>query len=198
MADTDLAICNRALVELGHGTITAIAGTATAQVLATQHYEKTVKQLLGAYRWNFARRTVELTRQGSAPTGSKWTAAYDLPTGWLVTHQVQIDGTTIAWEAGEAAILCDAVEADNVYMEFSYRVDTDDFPEYFIRHLECELMAKWAFALTGQETVTAEAKRMARVAKTEARTMDAQSSTTRKLPVSRFMQKRVGQGGYRS
>lgn len=193
MADTDVAICSRVFLELGGTTIAALSGTSTQEKLASNGYEKTVKQLLGAYRWNFARKTVELTRQGSAPAGSKWLAAYDLPTDWLVTHMVQIAGWPIEWESGVASILCDAHENDDVFMEYSYRVDTDDLPEYFIRYLECELAARWAFPLTAQESVAAAAKQAARVAKVEARNMDSQSSTARRMPVSRFMRKRVGQ-----
>ena len=198
MADTDLDICSRVLVELGDQPITSMAGARAGQVLARTHYEKTVKQLLGAYRWNFARRTTQLSREASAPTGSKWAASYTRPDGWLMTHAVLISGTVIAWEHGPGVVYCDAAEADEVFMEYSYRVDTNDFPEYFIAYLEAELAAKWAFPLTSQETLAAEAVRQARVAKVEARSADSQSSTARRMPVSRFMLKRVGQGGYRA
>lgn len=192
MADTDLDICSRVLVALGDKPITSFAGKATANVLARTHYEKVLRQLLGEYRWNFARKTLQLSRNVAAPARSKWSASYALPPDWLLTHVVEVGEWPIEWDAGPGAILCDATVDQAVLLTYSRRVPTDELPEFFIAYLEAALAAKWAFPLTAQESLTAAALKQATMQKVLARSADAQSSTAKRMPISRMMAARRG------
>ena len=76
--DTNVTVCNKALLLLGAEPITSFSdGTPAAQACSTI-YEDTKRTTLGMYRWSFTIAKKELARDTASPN-SEWTYQYLLP-----------------------------------------------------------------------------------------------------------------------
>ena len=186
MADTRLDICSRALVQLGEAAITSFtqnnAGSRTAALL----YDATVEAMFGAHRWKFATRTSQLSRVAAEPDNG-WDAAYTLPTDCVVVRRVEVEDEPIEFELYENSLRCDAVEADEVFLIYTAKVLIPYWPPYFTELVEKELVARFAFPITGQETVAQAARSVANAQMRAARLIDSQSQTTRPIRQTRFL-----------
>lgn len=187
MADTNLTICNRALLQLGEPALSAMAAATDPARLATALYEPTVVAMLSSYRWNFARTTATLVAHGTPTPAIDFMRRYVRPAAALTIHKVEVNDNNVEFQLYAGAIEVDAISTNVVTCEYTARVAEADWPAYFIWAIETELMARFAFPITGQETVAGGARSLANKALQSAKLMDSQSQTPKRLPLSRFM-----------
>jgi hypothetical protein len=185
-ANTDLDICSRALVQLGEEPITSFNQETAASRVAALMYESTVEDLFGLHRWHFATRTTQLSRLAAEPD-IDWDAEYVLPEDCLVVKRLRVDDVPVEFELHENTVRCNATEEEEVYLTYVARINEAYWPPYFRALVEKELMARFAFPVTAQETVAAEARRGANAQLRSAKLLDAQSQTTRPIRQSRFL-----------
>jgi len=66
--DTNVSICNQALVLLGSDTISSFSDTTNdAAVVCNQIYETVKKQALSLYPWSFALTKAQLAKSSTTP-----------------------------------------------------------------------------------------------------------------------------------
>lgn len=82
MADSEVAICNSALIKLGVETITALSEINRQAILCKEQYPKIRNKLLYAHPWNFAMKRAILVVTATAPT-YEFAYEYTLPTDCL-------------------------------------------------------------------------------------------------------------------
>lgn len=107
MAESVVAICNRALDYLGQSPITSLDdGTAAARIMSRQ-YATSRDIVLRSYPWNCAMARVSLAALTSAPAWG-FTKQYQLPVDCLRVVEIQGDvDSRIGWRVEGRRLLCD-------------------------------------------------------------------------------------------
>ncbi len=189
MADTDIDICNRALVMVRAATISSLSDTSTEGIVANALYEAEVEALLSAHRWTFSSTVDQLSRLAAEPE-HKWDAAYQMPSLAIRVLSVYVNDEPIDYEIDEDNILCDALSTDEVYCDYIYRSLTSVWPPYFKTALQFRLAALFALPCGAQEGVGDKFEQLADMRFRAAKSVDAQTQTNPRLIVSRLVDAR--------
>lgn len=182
---TDVDIANSALVLIGASKITAFSDSGDEALAAEQMYDFALESLLGRYRWRFASAMVQLSRVVAAPV-HRWDAAYTLPSNLIVLHGIFVNDLPIDYDRYELTIQCNATTDDEVYADYSAQPTVAKFSSYFKEALTFRMAANLATSLAGDAPMAVKFGEDAQRAFILAKNQDAQSQTTRKIPVSRF------------
>lgn len=175
MAISDIALCSRALLKLGHGTITAFDdGSAEAEV-AGNLYPSVRDALLSAHPWNFATNQADLNRLTSTPVAD-FAYAFSLPAGFLRALSAGLAGAGrgLTYRIRGTYLFTDAETATLTYI---FRPDEADFPPFFDAALIARLAAEFCMSITES---TSRAEALVKQAEEElrrARLIDAQEDT---------------------
>ena len=79
---------------------------------------------------------------------------------------------------------------DQVIADYTIRVGEEKFPSYFILAVEYALASAFAVSIARDDGLAAILERKAQQLMQQARTLDSQQQTTRKLTTSRFITER--------
>lgn len=188
-ANTAIDICSRALILIGAEPITSFDDGNNEALIASNMYEDVARAALVNSRWRFATNQAVLNRLTADPTG-RFDAAYQLPTGWLMTHAITINDTPIEYQTYGNKIYCNADAASSVILDYTYRADEADWPSYFTIAVQYELASIFAIGLARDATLSRLMADQAMIHITRARSLDSQQQTTRKLNTSRFITNR--------
>jgi hypothetical protein len=186
MAITSIDICARALVLIGASPITSFDDGTTEAIVADNLYEDTVRDLLSRYRWRFATSQIQMNRLVDAPE-HKWDAAYQLPPECILVHGVYIGGTPIEFDRYQDMIYCNAVDTDEVFIDYMFRADEALWPPFFVMTVILQMASVFAYSVAQQEALADLFEKRALRQFTIARNLDSQSQTNRRLPTSRFL-----------
>lgn len=132
MADTDITICNGALARLGVSSIADFTSN-DKSVICGAIYPKFINQLLSAHPWRFARKKSGGLTQTTTPDNA-WEYAYLVPADLLMLVNAYNSGETSAkplqqgYEILGANIL---TNESSLYIDYTYTVDEDLWPDYF-------------------------------------------------------------------
>ena len=96
-AQSPVAVCSRALILVGAEPITSFDDGNNEALIASNMYEDVARSSLLNTRWRFSTNQAVLNRLSDAPTG-RFDAAYQLPSGWLMTHVVTVNDTPIEYQ----------------------------------------------------------------------------------------------------
>ena len=191
VANSDIDIAARALILIGADPITSFTETSTEALVASNIYEDVVQSALCASRWRFATNQAELNRLTDVPTG-RFDFAYQLPPDMLMLHALTVNENLIEYNIyGDKAFSNTSVN-DKVIADYAFRVGEEKFPSYFTISVEFSLATTFAVAIARDEQLAALMESKARVAMQQAKTLDSQQQTTRKLVTSRFISERRG------
>tara|TARA_Y100000816_G_scaffold290668_1_gene279923 strand:- start:1691 stop:2320 length:630 start_codon:yes stop_codon:yes gene_type:complete len=156
--DTNVTVCNKALLLLGAEPITSFSdGTPAAQACSTI-YEDTKRTTLGMYRWSFTIAKKELARDTSSPN-SEWTYQYLLPNDILngvpeAVRTTKSPGGQLFknWEIGQAAGTYAVLmtEATEIHIDYQRVVSEGNMPSYFIQLLGYQMAWHLAEIITDQ------------------------------------------------
>lgn len=149
MSTTAIDICAQALVMIGAAPISSFDDGTTEATVSSVLYEQTVLDHLSRYRWRFAIGLEQLSRLVDAPA-ARWDAAYQLPTTCLQPLTVLVNDQPIDFDRYEDRIFCNAVEADEVFLEGVYRVNETAFPAWFATLLQLQMASHYALAIAAK------------------------------------------------
>lgn len=160
--DTDVSIANRALLLLGHDSITSFSDGSAAASAVSQLYPETRDVTLGLYPWSFTIAKLQLAKDTATPV-SEWDYQFTLPSDMLtgVPRAVHTSATTRAlfknWEINRAAdgLAKLFTNATEIYIDYQAQTGEDRYPQYFVQLLTYQLAAILAEVITDQITKAA-------------------------------------------
>jgi len=157
--------------------------------VASNIYEDVVQSALCSSRWRFAANQQELNRLSDVPTG-RYEIAYQLPSDLLMLHALTVNDNIIEYNVyGDLAYTNGSI-TDQVIADYTIRVGEEKFPSYFILAVEYALASAFAVSIARDDGLAAVLERKAQQLMQQARTLDSQQQTTRKLTTSRFITER--------
>lgn len=146
MALSAIALCSRALLKLGAGTIASFdEGTAEAEI-AGNLYPSLRDALLSAHPWSFATAQASLPKLAAEPVAD-YACAYQLPADFLRALSAGLSGRGrgIDYRIAERRLHADA---SDVVLTYIFRPDELDFPPFFDQALIARLAAEFCIPLT--------------------------------------------------
>jgi len=188
-ANSDIDIAARALVLIGAQPITSFSSSSTEALVASNVYEDVVRTALCASRWRFATNQAVLNALTAAPTG-RFDTAHQLPSDLLMLHAVTINDLNLEYNVYGDKIYSNATANEVVVADYTYRAGEQDFPSYFTLAVEYALAAAFALAIARDEQLATMFEKKAAQLMQQAKTLDSQQQTTRKLVTSRFIAER--------
>lgn len=175
MALSAIALCSRALIKVGAGTIASFdEGTAESEV-ATNLYPSVRDALLSSHPWNFASGQVPLARLATQPVAD-FSHAHQLPADFLRALSAGRPGSGkgLVYRIAEDRLHS---HSEEVVLTYVFRPDELSFPPFFDQVLIARLAAEFCIPLTES---TSRAEMLYRLAEDEfrrARLIDAQQQT---------------------
>lgn len=189
VANSDIDIASRGLILIGAEPITSFSSDSTEALVASNLYEDTVRTALCTTRWRFATNQAELNRLSNAPSG-RFDAAYQLPADNLMVHAATVSDLLIEYTLYGNKLFCNQSAGDTVIVDYTFRAREENFPSYFTLALEFVLASSFAMAIARDEQLAGLLERKSAQLMQQAKTLDSQQQTTRKLTTSRFIVER--------
>ena len=185
-ASSPIDVCSRALILIGADPISSFDDGNNEALVSSNMYEDVARASLVNTRWRFSTNQAVLNRLTEAPTG-RFDAAYQLPTGWLMTHVVTVNDFPIEYQTYGDKLFCNEDASASLVLDFTYRANEEDWPSYFTLAVEYELASVFALSLARDQSLATLMSQQAVSSMMKARNLDSQQQTTRKLTTSRFI-----------
>jgi len=163
-------------------------GTVEADV-ADAMYEDVARAALTNTRWRFATNQAVMNLLATAPTG-RFDAAYQLPANCLMVSAVTVNDAQIDYDTYGSKVFCNAASTDEVIVDYIYRADEADWPPYFTIAVEYAMAAVFAISVARDASLSQLMEQKSANQMMQARRLDSQQQTTRKLNTSRFIAQR--------
>lgn len=173
-------ICSRALTELGADTITDLTDNSPRASLCTLHFQSTVDEMLRDHPWNFSLVRVALALLTGTPA-FEFSYQFQLPTDpyCLRVWQTSLDRSKDRWQIEGRQLLADS---NTVSILYGARVtDPTLFDALFENALVQRLKAKFAYAVTGKQSLTEAFYKTYELEAGKARGVDGQESGFRQV-----------------
>jgi len=105
-------------------------------------------------------------------------------------HAVTVNDYPILYQSYGDKIFCDAGSNDSLILDYTFRVDEEFWPSYFIIAVEYALASVFAVALARDASLSQLMEQKGLMAMAKARGLDSQQQTNRTLNTSRFITQR--------
>ena len=188
-ANSDIDIAARALVLIGADPITSFTASSIEALVASNVYEDTARAALCASRWRFSTNQKELNLLTAQPTG-RWDRAHQLPSDTLMVHAVTTNGKMIEYNIYGDKIFSNVTTTEILIADYTYRAGEQDWPSYFTLAVEYALASTFALSIARDDQMGSMFDNKAARLMQQAKTLDSQQQTTRKLVTSRFISER--------
>tara|TARA_A100000171_G_scaffold45256_1_gene48785 strand:+ start:1754 stop:2338 length:585 start_codon:yes stop_codon:yes gene_type:complete len=189
VANSDIDIASRALVLIGAEPITSFTAQSTEAIVANAIYEDMIRTTLCSSRWRFATNQAELNLLTAVPTG-RYDRAHQLPADLLMLHAVTVSDLVIEYNVYGDKVFSDSASSDTLVADYTFRALEQDFPSYFTVALQFSLAAAFALGIARDEQLSSVLEGKGAQLLQQAKTLDSQQQTTRKLLTSRFITER--------
>jgi len=189
VANSDIDIASRALILIGAEPITSFTSTSTEATVANSIYEDVVQAALCASRWRFSTNQAVLNMLTEVPTG-RFDRAYQLPSDLVMLHALTVNDNVIEYNIYGSKVFTDTSTSDTVVADYTYRVGEEFFPSYFTVAVQHALAAMFAVSIARDDQLASLFENKAARTMQQAKTLDSQQQTTRKLVTSRFISER--------
>ena len=189
VANSGIDIASRGLILIGAEPITSFSSDSTEALVASNLYEDTVRTALCSSRWRFATNQAALNKLTQAPTG-RFDVAHQLPVDMLMLHAVTVEDSLIEYTVYGDKLFHDVVTSSDIVADYTFRAKELDFPSYFTLAVEYSLASSFALAIARDEAMAQMMERKAAQLMQQAKTLDSQQQTTRRLVTSRFIAER--------
>ena len=186
VANSDIDIASRALVLIGAEPITSFTAQSTEATVANAIYEDMVRTTLCSSRWRFATNQAELNLLTATPT-ARYDRAHQLPADLLMLHAVTVYDAVIEYNVYGDKVFSDSASSDSLIADYTFRALEQDFPSYFTVALQFSLAAAFALGIARDEQLSSVLEGKGAQLLQQAKTLDSQQQTTRKLLTSRFI-----------
>lgn len=156
--DTEVKICNKALLLLGAESITSFTDGSTAGNACGLIYPDVKATTLGMYSWSFTIAKKELNRDVETPN-SEWQYQYTMPNDMLtgVPRAVRASSTAgspliTSWEMGTTLGGYSALFTNqlSIFIDYQRSVEEGNMPSYFTQLLTYQLAWHLAEVMTDQ------------------------------------------------
>ena len=188
-ANTAIKICSRASVLMGGSLISSFSDGTVESDVCEAMYEDVARASLTNTRWRFATNQSVLNRIATEPTG-RFDAAYQLPATMLMMNAITVNDFPIEYDIYGDKAYCNAVPNDVVIADFIFRAVEATWPSYFTIAVEFSMAAILAISIARDASLASLMEQKANVYMMQARRLDSQQQTTRKLNTSRFIAQR--------
>lgn len=141
MASSGITMASNAMVLLGGSSFAAFTEEKTEARIASQLYETSYLSILTSHRWNFAKKKQVLSRLTTPPLNG-YNYAFQIPSDCLYV----IDVDSHNYDIFEDKVFSNAQELS---MNYTFRVNEDVVPAYFAKMMEFYLAAQFSIPLTG-------------------------------------------------
>jgi hypothetical protein len=189
VANTAIKVCSRASILMGGSPIASFEdGTAEADTCEAM-YEDVARASLTNTRWRFATNQSLLTRVVTPPIG-RFSAAYQLPATMLMLNALTVNDMPIEYDIYGDKAYCDAAPNDDVIADYIFRTVEANWPAYFTIAVEFSMAAILAVSVARDPQLASLMEQKASLYMMQARRLDSQQQTTRKLNTSRFIAQR--------
>lgn len=185
-ANSSIDIASRALVLIGANPITSFDSSSTEALVASNLYEDTIRASLSMARWRFATEQAVLSQLSDAPTG-RFAIAHQLPSDLLILHAVTINDNRIEYTVYGDKVFSNSTSQDSLIADYTFRAEEINFPSYFTLAVEYSLASMFATSIARDDGLMKIMEEKARILMAQARNLDSQQQTTRKLTTSRFI-----------
>lgn len=138
---SSISIASNALILLGAEPISSFTEGSAPSTIAANLYETSYLSLLTNHRWGFATKKARLARLSSSPI-DEYSYAFQLPQDLIYLSKA----TVVNYQVYGDKLYCNDTD---VYIDYTYRIDEDLLPSYFVKMLEFFLAAQFAVSLTG-------------------------------------------------
>ncbi len=189
VANSDIDIASRALILIGAEPITSFTASSTEATVANAVYEDVVRTTLCSSRWRFATNQAELNLLTDAPSG-RYDRAHQLPADMLMLHAITVSDAIIEYNVYGDKVFSNSSTNDILIADYTFRALEADFPSYFTTALQFSLASSFALAIARDEQLANILEAKGGQLLQQAKTLDSQQQTTRKLVTSRFITER--------
>ena len=189
VANSDIDIASRGLILIGAEPITSFTDTSTEATVANAIYEDILRTTMCSSRWRFCTNQFELNLLTDAPTG-RYDVAHQLPADLLMLHAVTVSDAIIEYNIYGDKVFSNSSPNDALIADYTFRALEPNFPSYFTLAVEFSLGAAFALSIARDDTLSTFLEIKARELLQQAKTLDSQQQTTRKLVTSRFITER--------
>ena len=189
VANSEIDIASRALVLIGAEPITSFTAQSTEATVANAIYEDMVRTTLCSSRWRFATNQAELNLLTAVPTG-RYDRAHQLPADLLMLHAITVNDAVVQYNVYGDKVFSDSASSDTLVADYTFRALEQDFPSYFTVALQFSLAAAFALGIARDEQLSSVLEAKGAQLLQQAKTLDSQQQTTRKLLTSRFITER--------
>lgn len=189
VANTPIKICSRASLLIGGDAIQSFEDGSAEATVANAMYEDVAQAALTNSRWRFATDQSVLNRLANAPTG-RYDAAYQLPSECIMLNAVTVNDHPIKYDTYGSKVFCNAAITDVLVADFAFRADESTWPPYFVIAVEYVMAGVLATSVARDQTLSAMMEQKANILMAQARRLDSQTQTNRKLNTSRFIAQR--------
>lgn len=154
MAETDISICSRALVQLGASPISSF-NDSDAAVICAQVYPSLKLGIMSRYPWRFLMKKKELTKDAVAPAG-EWENSFIIPGDALGLGHAVFSSVTEKISTREFEVFGRRIYTDHETVILDYLVDMNEgeWPAYFVDTMVKCVCAEIGMAVTDQQNVT--------------------------------------------
>jgi hypothetical protein len=161
-----ISISSNALILLGHPPISSFDEAGSGAQAAANLYEISYQNLLSSNRWRFAVKKAQLARLTAAPLNG-FTYQFQLPSDLLYLIRTE--------ESQDYEIYGNKLltNRSTVSIDYTYRVNEDSLPPYFIKAMEFYLAMQFAIPVTGNSTRASEYEGMYKSQMNLAKYLDA-------------------------
>lgn len=186
MALTKIQIISNALILLGKGPVTTIAGAGDFGAAADSWYDLLKESVLAKNNWRFATKIQALTKLVETPVVDLYSYSYLLPSDYLSVWRLYPN--TLDFQLYGNQRLYSSV--DGLVMEYRYAPDPSLWPYYFIEYFVVELAEKLALAVAKSEAYAQEMRALKQAALPQALNADAQAHPNSVLAFDPFIEVR--------
>ena len=134
-------LVSNALLLLGGQPISSLTDGSTGALLGANLFENTYLEMLSSHRWRFAVKSLKLSKLTQSPD-TDFNYAFQLPADLVYLIKADVAN----YEVYEKELHSNA---NDVTIDYTYRVEEDTLPAYFAKALEYNLAAQFAVPLTG-------------------------------------------------
>ena len=178
-------ICNQALVLVGANTISSFSQNTTESIVANQLYETTLEDMLTKCRWRFASKQAQLSKNSTNPD-ARYESSYALPTDAVIVHTVTVGDNVIIYDRYGQNLFTNPTSSDTVIADYTFQPSESIFPPYFTKVLVFELASLFAGAIPRNDDLANLYAARAVAQMQQAKSIDSQAQTTRRVNVDRF------------
>ena len=149
MATSKEAIVSSAYVQMGESPISSFTENTTAALIASNIYPSVFDNVLALHPWNFATRSLLLSRLSETPTDENYEYGFQLPSD--VSRIV-----TVSAGQGDYTINGDVLlsNEDSLILEYIYTVTEKDLPGWYVKLLEYSFASEAAIAIAKSKSLS--------------------------------------------